>query len=246
MPEQQLTYYGNKYSIFAQRTEIALFEAKAQYTNCDIDFENKPDWFANVNPAGKVPAITYGGPPVSPDQPSPESAKIAESVIILEFLADLYPSSGLLPCDPVKRAQARFFIDAIHTKFGPTFSGWSRGNVSGLADGIKALQALLPNEGEGAYAIGDDFTIADAAFAPAWARLRLVVDKGPALGLTAEHTNATKDLLESPELAKFKAYADRVLERPSVIASWHEDLVAQYYRRRFASLRRPASNSTNS
>ncbi|EIW81633.1 glutathione S-transferase C-terminal-like protein [Coniophora puteana RWD-64-598 SS2] len=227
MPEQ-LTYYGNK-------TEIALHEAQAQYTNCDVDFENKPDWFVKVNPAGKVPAITYGGPSVPPDQPSPESAKIAESVIILEFIADLYPSSGLLPSDPVKRAQARFFIDAVNNKFNPLAAGWMRGGpVNGLVEAIKTLQALLPEDG--LFAIGDEFTIADAVIAPAWARLRLIVDKGIGEEFFAQNIIAAREALESPELAKFVAYGNRVLERPSVKASWHEDLVAPYFEKRFDKL----------
>ncbi|EIW75409.1 glutathione S-transferase C-terminal-like protein [Coniophora puteana RWD-64-598 SS2] len=239
MPEQ-LTYYGSKYSAFSLRVAIALHEANAHHTTCEVDFENKPDWYVKfVNPAGKVPAITYGGPSVPPDQPSPESAKIAESVIILEFIADLYPSSGLLPSDPVKRAQARFFIETLHSKFIPPFFGWLIGaepGVSGLAEGIKALQVLLPEEEKGLYAIGDEFTIADAAFAPMWALIRLIVDKSLGEELYGQQLAATKEALGSPELAKFTAYGDRLLERPSVKATWHEDLVIRYYERRTASL----------
>ncbi|EIW75411.1 glutathione S-transferase C-terminal-like protein [Coniophora puteana RWD-64-598 SS2] len=239
MPEQ-LTYYGSKYSVFSIRVAIALHEAKAHYTTCDVDFENKPDWYVKfVNPAGKVPAITYGGPSVPPDQPSPESAKIAESVIILEFIADLYPSSGLLPSDPVKRAQARFFIETFGSKFTPAFLGWLRGSesgVSGLADGIKALQVLLPEEGKGLYAIGDEFTIVDAAVAPTWALIRLIVDKGLGQELYGQRLAATKEALESPELAKFTAYGDRLLERPSVKEAWYEDLMTRFFERKTASL----------
>jgi glutathione S-transferase len=45
---------------------------------------NKPEWYSKVvNPfTGKVPSIAYGGPPVAPDQPSSESAKIPESLSV--------------------------------------------------------------------------------------------------------------------------------------------------------------------
>lgn len=65
-----------------------------------------------MNPVGKVPTLTYGGPSVNPEDPSPLSAKITESNVILEFLADLYPDSGLLLKDPVLPAKVRFFVDA--------------------------------------------------------------------------------------------------------------------------------------
>jgi len=71
----------------------------------------------------QVPAMTYGGPKVNPTDPSPESFKISESLILLEFIADLFPSTNLYPNDPVQRAQIRFFIDTLSTKFvGPWFA----------------------------------------------------------------------------------------------------------------------------
>ena len=37
------------------QTEIALAEAKADYTRFEIDLRNKPDWYVpKVNPVGKV------------------------------------------------------------------------------------------------------------------------------------------------------------------------------------------------
>ena len=46
----------------------------------------------------------FGSPKSDPEHPSPESEKIAESLVMLEFVADLYPETGLLPKDPVQRA----------------------------------------------------------------------------------------------------------------------------------------------
>ncbi|KAG2738771.1 hypothetical protein P692DRAFT_201904348 [Suillus brevipes Sb2] len=63
--------------------------------------------------------MTYGGPDVAPENPSPESTKLAESLILVEFIGDLYPSSNIVPADPVLRAKARFFIEIVSTKFSP-------------------------------------------------------------------------------------------------------------------------------
>ncbi|KAH7925069.1 hypothetical protein BV22DRAFT_465355 [Leucogyrophana mollusca] len=104
--KQQLTLYRFKASPFAHKIELALTEAKAAYKVYDLDLANKPEWFtAKDNPASKVPAITYGGPDVPPEDPSPLSEKLAESAVVLEFVADIYPESGLLPKDPVLRAK---------------------------------------------------------------------------------------------------------------------------------------------
>lgn len=57
----------------------------------------------------QVPVITYGGPNVPPEEPSPLSFKLAESLVILGFLADLFPNSRLLPppFNPTARAVLR-------------------------------------------------------------------------------------------------------------------------------------------
>ncbi|EIW75410.1 glutathione S-transferase C-terminal-like protein [Coniophora puteana RWD-64-598 SS2] len=234
----QITHYGNKISVFAQRTNIALHEVNAQYTHCEVDFENKPEWLFKANPAtAQIPAITYGGPVVPFDQPSPESAKITESIVILEFLADLFPSSDLLPADPVERAQVRFFISTLDTKFWPVMLAWMRGAPpNDMVDGAKALQALLSQEGKGPYAVGDKFTIADAAFAPMWARFRLITERD--IGVEAfgkeQHISSAIRLLGVPELAKFRAYANRLLERPSVKATWYPEDCNEYLTRKAA------------
>ncbi|KAG2364201.1 hypothetical protein BDR07DRAFT_1375254 [Suillus spraguei] len=105
---EQLTLYFHK-------VQLALAEANAPYRAYQVDLRNKPEWFTSkVNPVGQVPVVTYGGPNGEPDDPSSLSTKIAESNVILEFLADLYPDSGLLPKDPVLRAKGRDFAVGDH------------------------------------------------------------------------------------------------------------------------------------
>ncbi|EIW78846.1 hypothetical protein CONPUDRAFT_138172 [Coniophora puteana RWD-64-598 SS2] len=228
MPEQ-LTHYGSSSSIYAHRTAIALLEAKAEYTHYEVDFKNKPDWFVNINPAGKVPAITYGGPKVAPDAPSPESTKLAESAVLLEFIADLYPSSGLMPLDPIQRAKARFIINLVDTVLFPAMLAWmiQGGSAEGVAGALKTLQAHLPEAGRGKYAVNGDFTIADAALAPFYARILMIAERG----LHKKGKEYASDILVAlarPEFSKVKEYGERLLARPSVYESWDEDKTLAY------------------
>ncbi|EIW74414.1 glutathione S-transferase C-terminal-like protein [Coniophora puteana RWD-64-598 SS2] len=232
---QNITLYTAKVCPYAQRTELALKEAGANYKEYQIDLSNKPEWYApKVNPASKVPAIAYGGPDVAPDQPSPDSTKLAESLILVEFVADLFPNATFLPKDPVERAKARFFIDQVGAKFSPGYVGFVLRGESHTAtlEGARAIQALLP-EGK-KYAIGDEFTIADIAFAPFWARLKLALDHG----LGKYQPGEEKVLLEAlaaPEFAKFNAYTQRLLERPSFKATWDPEHVIGVYKARFSN-----------
>ncbi|TFY78989.1 hypothetical protein EWM64_g5022 [Hericium alpestre] len=120
---------------------------------------------SRVNPAGKVPAIAYVA------RPSLDSIKLTESLVLVEFVADLYPNSTLLLRDPVRRAQAGFFLDFVSKVISPFFAFSIRGEpAEPLLAGFEALQGQLD---KGTFAIGDDFTIADVALAPFLGRIEL-------------------------------------------------------------------------
>ncbi|KAJ7148120.1 hypothetical protein C8R43DRAFT_889144 [Mycena crocata] len=173
MPEQ-ITLYTAKVCPFAHRVELALAEAKVGYTRFEIDLSNKPEWYApKVNPASKVRSLPFGGPQVSPELPSPDSVKITESLILVEFVADLHPDSSILPKDPVQRAKIRFFIDAVGNNLvpaslGPVVHGQP---FEPFWEALDAVKALLPVDK--IFAVGDEFTAADIAIAPFLARMEV-------------------------------------------------------------------------
>jgi len=164
----------------------------------------------------QVPAIAYGGPDVDPEDPSPLSFKLAESSVILQFIAELYPESGLLPKDPVERAKVLFFMDTVDRHFDTPGYEWLRGRTEsyeGYLKGAEMVQELLPESGE--FAVGDRYTIADACIAPLLSRLkftyetdigRFQVGQGHKLG----------EELKTPKFAKLMKYAQAMLERPSL------------------------------
>jgi len=242
MPEQ-LTLYSAKICPFAHRVELALEEAKADYTRFEIDLKNKPDWYApKVNPASKVPAVAYGGPTVSPDHPSEDSQKIAESLVLIEFVADLYPDSPLLPKDPVLRAKARFFIDTVSTKFIPGYIGsLARGQpFEGVFAGVEAIQSLLPPEGKGKYAVGDEFTVADAAILPFIARMEVSFANDIGSYPQGEGKKAYAVLETDPKYARFRQYFSDLKERESFKKTFDEQYIKTVYDARFSPLRAQA------
>ncbi|KAG2360565.1 hypothetical protein BDR07DRAFT_1610660 [Suillus spraguei] len=228
---EQLTLYLSKISRYSHKVELALIEANAPYRAYQVDLDNKPEWFSSkVNPLGQVPAVTYGGPNVKPEDPSSLSAKIAESNVILEFLADLYPDSGLLPKDPVLRAKVRFFVDATTKHIEGTYFPFIEGNESfdNVLKGIEFIQELL-EEGRD-FAVGDHYTIADACISPHLARLKIItetdigsfpVGMGYKLG----------EELKGPKFVKFKKYAERMLGRPSLKQTCDEEAITGYLKR---------------
>ncbi|CAL1708519.1 unnamed protein product [Somion occarium] len=237
MPER-ITLYTAKICPYAHRVEIALAEAKAEFKRFEIDLKNKPEWYApKVNPASKVPAIAYGGPDVPPDQPSPESIKIAESLVLIEFVADLFPSASLLPSDPVLRAKARFFYDAVGTKYNPAYFSYvirGDGSQEGLFKGIEELQALLPEKG---YAVGD-WSIADAAWTPFIARLLAALELDVGAYAVGEGPETLKTLLSDARFARFQQYWKDVSSRPSFTSTFDKEYIKSAFTKRFADIKR--------
>jgi glutathione S-transferase len=161
----------------------------------------------------QVPAIAYGSPKSDPEHPSAESAKIAESLVLLEFVADLYPDSGLLPKDPVQRARVRFFIDAVAKATDPYVTFMFRGEApDNFIAAVATIQELLSPNG---FAVGDQFTIADAAIAPFLGRWELLLRND--VGKYAEGTGPRvhEILFRSERFARLQKYFANISSRQS-------------------------------
>ncbi|KAG8216335.1 hypothetical protein J3R82DRAFT_6408 [Butyriboletus roseoflavus] len=218
-----ITLYTAKACPYAHRVEIALAEAKAEFKAYQIDLRNKPEWYApEVNLASKVPAIAYGGPDVPPENPSPESVKLVESLVLVEFVASLFPEANLIPKDLVLRAQTRFFIEVVSSKFVPAFKKFLvRGEgYEDLLTCAETIQNILP--ATGSYAMGNQYTIADIAITPFIARLKIAsaneIGKFP-FGQGSEFLS----VLTGERYAKFHAYAARLLDRQSHQATFNPE-----------------------
>ncbi|KAF8752059.1 Glutathione S-transferase, N-terminal domain [Rhizoctonia solani] len=182
----------------AQRVIIALEEAKANYIKYEVDPWNKPE----------CPALTYGGPPVDPSNPSPESAKLTESLVLLEFIADLYPDSGLLSANPVERAHARFIIDVFHTKVFDAFYGiiWGGGSPD-IVRWFDGLSGPAPSASQVWSVLGwRKINIADAAVAPFLARKKIYAE-----------------IFENERFGTLQKYTEALLSRDTVKNSFPED-----------------------
>ncbi|KAH7912763.1 hypothetical protein BJ138DRAFT_1112060 [Hygrophoropsis aurantiaca] len=225
--QRQLTLYRLK-------VELALAEAKVPHKVHDVDIFNKPDWFiSKVYPVGKVPVVTYGGPDVDPENPSPLSEKIAESAVILEFIADLYPDSGLLPKDPVARANVRFIVETFNSQFVPADFGFSRGKepLEKLLKAIETIQDLLSETNE--FAVGDTYTIADATLVPFIARMKITYENDVGRFTPGEGHKLQAEL-QKPLYTKFMRYSRAMLERQSTKDTFDEELVTGIWNKIYA------------
>ncbi|KIK97276.1 hypothetical protein PAXRUDRAFT_238921 [Paxillus rubicundulus Ve08.2h10] len=245
MPELLTLYHDVRgFSLYSHKVEVALLEANAKYRSHKFDVYSKPEWYTTkVNPlTGKIPAVIYGEPEDSdPEDPPPNAFKLIESQVILEFVADLYPDSGLLPTEPTSRGRVRLFVDAVSRYIeGPAIM-FIRGqdDYEPLLMGIEVIQGLLSDPisdtGE-CFAVGERFTIADATIVPFIARLELAsktdlgrFEAGMGLGFGEE--------LKAPKYEKFRKYMDQMLERESTKKTFDMERMKGVWTEIFGGLR---------
>ncbi|KAI0634709.1 thioredoxin-like protein [Trametes polyzona] len=221
--ENHIIFYTHVFSPYCHRVEIALKVVKAEYTPYKIDFLYKPAWFVpKVNPAGKIPVITYG-PKGAPEDPPPEAARINESLVILEFLADLYPEANLLPSDPVLAAQARLFILAYEPKGPEAFINFffkyqhTENAEKAFIDSLELVQSRLPPTG---FAVGE-FSNADISVAPFVVRAELFLSKDWGTYPKGDGSRIF-ELYQSPKFARLKKYVEDIKGHPGFQAAWDE------------------------
>jgi glutathione S-transferase len=195
---------------FVQRSVILLLEKGVPFEFRPIDLENKPEWFLAISPRGKVPVLV-----VQPDKGGAKTA-IFESDVINEYLDETNPPR-LLPDDPLERARLRGYVEVandlfastLNVVYGKTEEKWREGRQAATTALARVDQAL-----RGDFFAGERFGLIDVAFAPALHRFALLTEKtGIAL---AE---------ESPRV---RAWAKRVVARPSVQASVAADFAERF------------------
>jgi glutathione S-transferase len=149
--------------------------------------------FWDVNPKGQVPVLELD-----------EGGRLTEGPVIVQFLADKKPGSGLAPaCGTPERYRVQewlnFTTSELHKSFGPIFrpttpEEYKKISKENLGKRFDWLDKQLADR---QYLMGDKFTIADAY-------LFTVLRWSPRIEI---------DLGRWPNL---KAYVDRVAARPKV------------------------------
>ena len=149
---------------------IVLRAKEVEFEVTYINLREKPDWFLEISPHGKVPVLSVDGQP------------LFESNAIAEFLDEMVPPR-LHPEDPIKRARNRAWTD-----FVPDFSAdfgrvYYAADEAAQAKGMEAArrrlakleEALAKERGnDGPYFNGPELCLVDAAYAPFFMRYAFV------------------------------------------------------------------------
>ena len=196
-----------------------------------VNLRDKPDWFLEISPHGKVPVLKV------------DDEILFESSAIAEYLDEVVPPR-LHPEDPIARAKNRAWTD-----FTPSFAGAlskihyaktredMEAAVDAAPDVLAKVEAALAGRGNGGpFFNGPELSLVDAAYAPFLQRY-LLIDDGlkndvlrdfPLIRAWAETlmadervTGAVPDNFEDEfigNLYRRELYAREFFERPSVAA----------------------------
>ena len=135
-----------------------------------IDLRDKPDWFLEISPHGKVPVLVVDDVP------------LFESNAIAEYLDEVV-APRLHPEDAIKRARNRAWTD-----FAPTFAAGLSGiyytkteeghedRLNTARQRLTKLEEAIANErgNDGPYFNGAGLSLVDAAYTPFLQRFLLV------------------------------------------------------------------------
>ncbi|XP_043650089.1 pyrimidodiazepine synthase isoform X1 [Drosophila teissieri] len=111
LPEDGVVrFFSMAFCPFSHRVHLMLAAKQIEHHKIYVDLIEKPEWYKDYSPLGKVPAVQLTG---VEDQPT-----LVESLIIAEYLDQQYPQTRLFPKDPLQKALDKILIE----RFAPVVS----------------------------------------------------------------------------------------------------------------------------
>jgi glutathione S-transferase len=178
---------------FVQRAAITLGYKKVEHKVTYIDLADPPDWFLEISPLAKVPILKVDG------------EILFESAVINEYLDDI-TGGELQPKDSLARAKNRAWIEFASNMLGNIYmmkTATEKGKYEKYRDLLVSQLRRVENRlGDGPWFNGEDFSLADTAFAPLFAHDAIA--------------NYRFSVIDAATMPKLDAWSKRLLALPAV------------------------------
>ena len=160
----KLTLVSHDLCPYVQRAAIALTEKSVPFERIWIDLSDKPSWFTDVSPLGRVPVLVV--------EEEGRKETIFESAVILEYLEEALPAP-LHPRPALARARHRAWMEfgsQVLNAIGRLYSAPDAETFAAAANTLTAmferLETALAARPEGPYFAGPKLPLVDAVFGP--------------------------------------------------------------------------------
>jgi glutathione S-transferase len=182
---------------FVQRSAITLQAKGVAFEIRHVDLANKPAWFLELSPLGKVPLllVRHPGPSGGDNQ-----TVLFESAVINEYLDEVTEGS-LMPSDPLVRARHRALIEFASACAGDSWRmsvAANEAEAKAAADSLRAKLARFEAELVGPLFMGSELCLVDTSMIPVLQRTAWTQELRPEL-------DAFRGL---PKVANWLAHAD--------------------------------------
>ena len=201
----QLHLISFKTCPFVQRAVITLKHKHIDYDITYIDLAEPPDWFVELSPLKKVPVLKV------------DDEVLFESAVINEYLDEI-TGGDLQPRDPLVRAKNRAWVEFASNMLGNLYmmkmsKDEDRYNKyrDTLVDQLHRVEKRL---GDGPWFNGDEFSLADTAFAPLFRQNSVAQNR--------------LSVIDPTSMPKVTAWAERLLALPEVRESVVDDFEELY------------------
>lgn len=156
-----LTLVSHVLCPYVQRAAIALAEKSVPFRREWIDLSDKPAWFTDLSPRGKVPLLIVGR--------DGRRTVLFESAAILEYL-DETETPRLHPEDPIERARHRGWIEfgsGMLNQIGTLYSAKDAETFERARTDLDSLLTRLEADWRGGpWFAGARFSLVDTVFGP--------------------------------------------------------------------------------
>lgn len=151
--------YGRATSSCSFRVRIALNLATVEYRNNAMKYEGQESGtdYSTLNPQCLIPLFVCG------------EDRIAQSLVIIEYIAETFSAKSLLPSDSAGRARVRSLAQYIVSEIQPLQNTRLDGYMAQqhwIRDGLQHIESELRSPLTGAFCHGDSPTVADCCLVP--------------------------------------------------------------------------------
>ncbi|KAG7590202.1 Glutathione S-transferase N-terminal [Arabidopsis suecica] len=192
---------------FSQRVLLTLEEKKLPYKTHLINVSDKPQWFLDISPEGKVPVVKLDG------------KWVADSDVIVGLLEEKYPEPSLKT--PPEFASVGSKIFGAFVTFLKSKDA-NDGSEKALVDELEALENHLKTH-SGPFVAGEKVTAVDLSLAPKLYHLEVALGHYKNWSVPESLTNVrnyAKALFSRDSFEKTKA------KKEIVVAGWESKVNA--------------------